>query len=478
MKLDEQLASHRGDARHSLLEVDAEGNLQPTGTDVAAPTEEELAVPYVAPGESATLPLAVTYQADWHARADGMARHARAQALALAASGVPVVLESIANGGGFLDSDIDPDVLGEMQRLRSLTTERAVLAIRHAVLHTADFTRSLLLPKAARLVDAETADTLCKHTIIYTSWERDHVPSAIADVLRRAGQVWVPCRANADAFFAAGIRAQVVPYPYVPGTWTSSLAFPYATGSTRVPDGKRFYTIGKWEPRKDQLRLLRAFLLAFTPRDKASLVIKTSAFNRWVARDGSWEYPDLDAAFAEMAQDSRIRGNGWNNSTLPKRVKIINEKISEEKILELHASNNIYVSASHGEAWDLPAFDAVSAGNRLVHVGYGGSRDYALPDDVSVPFWMAPAHPAYEWEPEAGWAEYHDDALVDALRRAEPRPERIHPLEFGWRFSASAVGEEMRKLLYICGANAACGSGSNRSEWQELWLDMKAQGYR
>ncbi len=433
MTLVDQLACHADTGgQHSLLDGDGRGT---------PPTEAELDIPYASPSEPPLLECGVVYSADWKKFADGMARHARAQALALAAAGIGVRLQSISSEGMFLDSDVRSEVRDEVAHLTNVTMKSVMIAVRQAVFHSADFVRNLVVPAGGRLVDFELEQRIYQNTIIYTSLERDRVSPVLIDIFKRCAELWVPCHQNAQALVSSGMpedKVHVIPYPYDPAGPVCKIPAP--RGHERVPEGKRFYSIGKWEPRKNHAGLLMAFLRAFTPKDKASLVLKVHGW-------GAWEgYPDIQQALTLCGEDPVVRANGWTDINLRKRVKIITDKISDAEIVALHAQNNIYVSASHGEAWDLPAFDAKCAGNRLVHVGFGGSADYADDADVWLGYRLKPVNKVYGWE-ECNWAEYDMEEMVASLRIAQPPTKRVHPKGFNARFSAHAVGEKMKDRI-------------------------------
>lgn len=409
---------------------------------IRPPSEGELANACAAPGYDADVPLGVLYQADWKKRSDGMARHAREQARALALY-LPLNLTAITPLG-VLDDELDPEVINEVNYLQRVHCARYAVAIRHIVCGHRQYVRNIVSPGGARLAGEDEEAAVWRSTVVYTSWERDCVDLDLAEDLARVGQVWVPCEANRQAFERSGIAGvRVVPYPYDPTTHgTTAIAAP--RGPDSVPSDKRFYAIGKWEPRKALDQLLGAFLLAFGPRDRASLVIKTFSWGRWK------NYPSLKEAAQSWLNDAAVVAQGWTAKNVTSRVRLIDRDLSEADLIELHRRNNIYVSASHGEAWDIPAFDACCAGNSLVDVGYGGSAEYAVPNGttrVRVPHHMGPVHQDYGWEPQARWANYQLSDLVAALRVAEPPARRLHPLDFASRFGRVAVGAKMRDFI-------------------------------
>jgi glycosyltransferase involved in cell wall biosynthesis len=432
---------------------------------VREPTAEELANPIVAPGTDALLPFGIEYQAPWESPTDGLARHARAQVRALACTGLPVALRRLSRPKLIIDDDAerlgDPtlskgerdDVLAriavgkEVGYLRDTSIVRVMVAIRQLVITRADSLEAVVVPAGARFSGADGFDqelAVYRSTIVYTPWERDTVAPEIVEVLNRCAEVWVQGQWCVEVFWRAGVKnVYSMPVPYDPSASLAS-AIPAPRGSDSVPDGKRFYAIGKWEPRKNYDALIGAFLLEFSPKERASLFLKTHSYGRWEG------YPTLEESVSGWLANRDVQAMGWTPERFEQRVRIVTRTMTEEKIAKLHADNNIYVSCSHGEGWDMPAFDARCAGNRLVYTGWSGPAEFAGEDDARV--WrgripMEPVHPGYVWEANAGWAQCPVPDLRVALRAAEPPKRRVHPPEFCRRYGFGAVGARMARRI-------------------------------
>jgi glycosyltransferase involved in cell wall biosynthesis len=451
-RLVEQLSQHRGSTEHQL--VDDEGQLA-EGALRTEPTAEDLAAEDAAPGKPASLLMGVAYYGDWRKHADGMARHVREQALALSTE-LPVSLCG-TGWGSLLEHELPPEVVGAVGHLPRVTFTHTLCAIRQGVFHNAEYLRNLLYSPAARLSGMKAAKDVYRSTIVYTSWERDRMGGALIRELDKVGQVWVPCLMNISVLERSGLknRAVLVPYPYDPATHlTTALCGPRA--NEEAPNGKRFYNINKWEPRKGQDALLGAFLCAYGPRDRACLTLKTYGWGDWK------DYPDPAASLQRWMTHPAVVAKGWTRRSVARLVRIETERISDQEIAALHASNNIYVSSSHGEAWDLAAFDARCIGNSLVWVDYGGATEYTPdkpPHFIRIEPGLEPVHPGYRWEPGANWASYTHQQLVEALQRVEPPEERWHPPDFPGRFGRHAVGhrmaEQVLKVVAACQPKAA-----------------------
>lgn len=426
-----------------------------------------------APGTPAEHPYGVLYQGEYETEHDGTARAVRLHARALAATGLPVLLKSfsnaVVNADGVVESvhnvglsevvvreTRNPLAVGEealaaisgtqpqdiwiatgRASLRMSSIAELVPSIKHLVIRNHEQLQHSILPRGAVHSDPAAVlalrDAVYANTIVYSVWERDRVNPKIVRQLNRVGQCWVPCEQNRQMLIASGVQSDkvhVVPHPYDPESSLCKLV-------RRKPKSGpvRFYSIGRWEPRKGYAELIEAFAQAFREHQlDATLTLKVMERN-WPG------YPKPEEAVRRASQKA-----GWDVS---KRVTIITDTLTDDKILKLHFENTVYVSSSHGEAFSLPAFDAKVAGNALVHVPYGGTADFENPEtDERVPFVMGPVHPSYGWEQDAKWASYQVDDLAVALKRICARAPFAHRrLEaFEKMFGVETVGKRMCQL--------------------------------
>jgi len=400
---------------------------------------------FAAPGTKAKHEHGVIYQGEFETPWDGTAVAVRLHARALAAQGVPLLLRSFSNMVIDADGIAEPvhfvgipnEVTKEVGALIDVSVGLAAPNIKHLVVRSSEYLRQVIVPRSAIAAD-DNIDVLIKmrnsiysNTILYTVWERDRVDPEIVKHLERVAEVWVPCRQNQDMLLANGVtNVHVVPHPFDPASDILKL--------TRRPphtDGvKRFYSIGRWEPRKGFDEIIASFLRAFKPGDRAQLTIKYSG--------GNWEgYPTPEESLRSRTEETMY--NGWTQSYVAQHVKLIGGKLPRSRVVELHYRNNIYVSASHGEAFALPAFEAKLAGNRLVHVPWGGTADFGDVSDVEIAYTMGPVHPSYHWERDARWAAYAHDLLTSALLMAKIPESFKAPSGIHERFSLDAVGKLM-----------------------------------
>jgi len=408
---------------------------------------------YVAPSTPAQYPYAVLYQAEYETEWDGTAVAARLHARALAAAGLPVLLRSFSMK--FTDAEgavqdaiqgLPPAVEKEVGILRKTSASAMLPMIKHIVIRDSAHLQNLVWPRGAsggfsaeQLIEAY--GRVYAQTILFSVWERDSIDEKIAQQLQQIGECWVPCEQNAEMLRRHGVeRVRVMPHPFDPADPICKLV----GRNVRTDDWKLFYSIGRWEPRKGFDKLIAAFLTAFKPGDHAMLTLKITG--------GDWPgYATPQQGVQITLGQDYAKNNGWTAETFAQHVKIFNARKPRSEIIALHFYNNIYVSASHGEAWGLPPFEAKLAGNAMVHVPYGGTCEFADPKlDVTVPIHMAPVDASYGWETTAQWADYEIADLALALQRVKPPTEyAVHPgLE---RFSLKHVGLEMREaVLALC----------------------------
>ncbi len=403
-------------------------------------------------GRAGSRPMAVMYNGEYETLWDGTAVAVRAHARALASTGIPVLIKSLSStvidDQGFarsvFDAGLPVSVQEEVGALESTRAEMFIPVIRHLVVRDGEHLKQVVIPRGAIGGDIEELSRiraqLLASTIIYSVWERDRVDPSIVKTLSRVAECWVPCRANAEMLVRSGVpeeKVVVVPHPYDPADPILKLRRRRAD-----PEWRKFYSIGRWEPRKGYPELIEAFLRAFTPRDKVMLTIKYTG--------GKWPgYPTPTETIERMVASNELRLRGWTLPEISARVKLIEGRFPRQAIHQLHYRSNIYVASSHGEAWCLPAFEACLAGNQVVYVPSGGVEDFVGNGHVAVrPSGLEPVPASYNWESDAEWMGYTVPDLAEALQKASAptthNPEKGIDLE---RYSLRAVGDLMAERV-------------------------------
>lgn len=393
-------------------------------------------------GRPSDHPVGVMYNAPWEALADGFAEHARRCARALATTGCPVHLRSLTPHLVPGDEEQEQWLYRNFGDLAHASIGRYSVQC-HQVVPTEGLLYSMVRHRF--LTDEEMRAVNCTR-VISTVWERSPVPAPDVDALNQVGQAWVACHANADLLASWGVTTpiRIVPVPFYPNDPHLRLR-----GRTRRPGPPRFYHIGKWEPRKAQDQIVRAFLRAFQPGE-AELYVKTSQF----APDLP-EYPEPTHCVRGIVEnDAQVKANGWTlTNTMPQAVKIFQAKLPDTQLVALHGLGDVYVTLSRGEGFDMPAFDAKLSRNRMIYTPSGGPQDYAHATDYLVPTnGRVPCPVFYKWGDGATYLDFDVDAAADAMRHARAdvlwghahEPVDASPYD---RFTLAHVGQQMLGYL-------------------------------
>lgn len=195
--------------------------------------------------------------------------------------------------------------------------------------------------------------------IAYTTWETFAAPQAVCEALSPFDQVWTPSAASLVAFDTPNApneilrgRVKVLPHCFDEETLSARRA------ATRMDGPFRFYWIGAWTARKNPTGLIRAFAHAFTPADDVQLVLHS-------------------AALRPEALATALAATGLPETEMPKIGVSANYR-PDDWMWNMHGCGDCFVTVSHGEAWNLPAFDAMLGGRMVIAPEGQGSDDFLL----------------------------------------------------------------------------------------------------
>lgn len=258
-------------------------------------------------------------------------------------------------------------------------------------------------------------------------FERQNVEADLAEKLNLLAGVWAQCSANRDVLVEAGVRnVTLIHHPYFDDDPHLRLDPPR--------ECRRYYWIGRNEPRKAPDVLVRAFMRAFHPGE-ARLTLKLSAYAH------THEVVPITSAI-----EDEVGNRGWTASNWRDSIHLIEGRLSKEEMLQLHADNDVYVSASRGEGLDLPAFAAKMAGRQLVLTDSGGPRDFLNDGDVLVPpCGLVPASADYSWGEGAVYFDHKIEDLAVAMQSVhgtKPAGSRLDA-----KFKAERVGQSFAQWI-------------------------------
>ena len=189
-----------------------------------------------------------------------------------------------------------------------------------------------------------------RRCINFTMLETQTVHKTFSDRLNNYDEVWVPTPWNKGIFEEAGIK---IPVRVVPLGVESSTFNPYVTPelpkmklvtTTRSwteekPRGFIFLTLGVPVFRKNFGLITKAIEAAFEEKDDVSLIL------------GSTVHSDPHSYFKNAVKDIK-----------KVRIYVLEGDLTEDQMASLYRASNCYVSASHGEGWNLPMCEAAACG--------------------------------------------------------------------------------------------------------------------
>lgn len=204
----------------------------------------------------------------------------------------------------------------------------------------------------------------CEKKVGITVHETDGIPMSWVNACNKMDLIIVPCQDNKKAFVDSGVATdiEVVPHTFDISKYDSP--YPEFDLGEEVLRTTKFYSIF-WNSYKKGLHtLLKAFYLAFQDQtSKVSLVLRI--YTDPLHRNNS---SDLKKAIREVRDLLRL-------NDYPKIV-LLCERLTDKEICSLHKACDIFVTATRGEGWCIPCFDAMAFGNTPVAANWGGIREY------------------------------------------------------------------------------------------------------
>ena len=276
---------------------------------------------------------------------------------------------------GRIDLEISPIDTGHIAPQEAALALERYLPLRACLRHDHELQRPdvvilhtlpLDMPRMQTLAMQAHATTLASDIpwIAYTTWEGAGLaPIDVRTALYNFEQIWSPSAASAQSFGGnpEGDLARVIPHAFDPSE-LDERRNPEPEDRLRAARPFRFYYSGAWNSRKNVAGLLRAWAMAFNAGDDVALAIHSSNATR--------------EQFAVALHQTGL--------TVPDLapVRLIHDRTSYAEYLALHRLADCFVTATRGEAWNLPAFDAMLAGRRVIHPHYMGSDDYLSETDA------------------------------------------------------------------------------------------------
>lgn len=210
-------------------------------------------------------------------------------------------------------------------------------------------------------------DLYVEPKVAYNVWESSLYPLYFFNKLLQYDQLWVPSRWQRNCAIMQGY-----PPDKVKIVWEGIDSNKFCPGESPVPQGYhsdrfKFLLIGRWEPRKSTLEIIKAFLEEFKPSEPVDLFIHVD--NPWGKNIDGLETTEQRLAHYNLIDD---------------RIKILRnlEKVENDHLYLSYLRNaNCFVSCARSEGWNIPLIHAIAVGIPTICSDYSGQLEFA--DGVS-----------------------------------------------------------------------------------------------
>ena len=200
-----------------------------------------------------------------------------------------------------------------------------------------------------------------------------------------------------------------------------------------------FYTIGESTKRKNMSALLKAYFTEFNYSESVYLLVKTNKTN-----DDFHEY------CSKIIDGLQVKN--------PPKVVCITDRLSNNAMNKLHISCDAFVQPSYGEAWSIPAFDAMAFGKTPIVTNCTGYKEYIdesvgwLVDCVEEPIFGADRDTDNIYTGYENWYSANINDLKKKMRECYEqeglrRSKASNALDRAFEFSHEKIGSIFLKVL-------------------------------
>jgi glycosyltransferase involved in cell wall biosynthesis len=233
-----------------------------------------------------------------------------------------------------------------------------------------------------------------KNIALYASETSNFIGSNWARKINCMDEAWVINEQMVDAAKESGVN---VPIKIVPHA-TNFSKFESNHKKISIPNIKNsfvFYFIGEMNNRKNLAAFIKAFHLEFDPNEPVSILIKSNRYGM----------PPEECAMEikNVCNKIKLSLKKYKNIEDYKEDLIITDYLSEQELYGLHRACDCFVMPSYGEAWSIPAFDAMGFGKTPICSNTGGMADYLGEAGILVDG---------RWEPVSGMGDTFEDLFT------------------------------------------------------------------
>lgn len=363
----------------------------------------------------------------------GWAEAAKGYILALDAAGIDVVCRNVT-----LTSD--RQISGRLKALEEKDTQGCDVCIQHVLPHhlcgTSKFKKNIAFLASESV------------SIKHHPW---------FDYLQQMDSVWVPNESSKQLLEKdnLGIPVSVVPHTFNLNKYKKKYR---KLDIPQTADNFTFYYIGDVNDRKNIEGIISCFHSEFDISENVQLVIKVNKFGK---------SPDeLHGIVEQKIQSVKRQLRMYKDIDGYRKDVIIPAEVDEDALCSIHQQLDCFICPSHGEAWSIPAFDAMAFGSTPICSKFGGPpqfiddsdpntgfcvdgvfssckcSDSAFPDlFTGREYWFTPC----EMQIRKQMRKYYESWLENPIKHG--LQAKAAGLKQAEKFSQEAVGQLMKDIL-------------------------------
>ena len=254
-------------------------------------------------------------------------------------------------------------------------------------------------------------------------------------------ELWVPSQQNVDAAKRSGVTIpiNIVPHSIDVPTYTRLSQQSGGDKIQQMEDCFTFGFVGEFVERKNIKALVQAFHIEFDPREPVNLFIKTSRV----------PLETIQGYCTQIRKGLKVRTNY-------KEEIIISGMMPKNDYISVLSQVNCFVMPSRGEAFCIPALEAMALGIPAIYTE-GIGMDFCVGEPVESK--LAPCFGAVDTLPDldtaaTSWSEIDVLKLSKAMRKAyneygteKEACAKKACLLHAQNFRHKHVGKQMRRLL-------------------------------
>lgn len=358
----------------------------------------------------------------------GWANAAKGLILSLDSVGIDVVCRNIK----LTSKDNVPD---RIQYLETGDTNNVDFCIQHVLPHM--------------MVSTDKFKKNIAYTVFETSNLKHH---PWIKHLSLMSEVWVPCLDNKRDLESCGLHnTEIVHHAFDIDQYNIDNIEEFDFSDYGIDSHYKFYTIADFTERKNIESIIKCFYCAFTRKEKVALVLKCHS----AGHSKESLFNEIKKLNEKVQSELRLYKNDFE---YPKIV-IVAEHLSEKQILSLHKTCDCFVLLSHGEAWSIPAFDAMCMGNHPICSNFGGPKEFIDGNRECGKKIDVIMNPCSVFQPtilnlyngREYWAIPSESMAIEAMKDYYTNPVSNSKvgLEAGKNFSYEVVGTRMKELLDV-----------------------------